>query len=497
MSNERDFGPKANVLILRHDIQLVAKAGALLPTGFRQPFEYFVMTHDSSPNGKSRFLPDQTHFPGLGPWIARAELEQAGARVEMGSIFNPELLNRATTGESHNLYLIAAMDLSLDVLREIAAGAKHPERIVACGKGVTADSASLREEFPWMTQVVGNCEGVLRGLMADWEKGQMDSLYQMSTPYDLKDYRQEPYMAPDNRWKREKSSTFFRLMEASRGCVHECHFCLQGGHFTRKALNDVIWELRTMEFHPGEVLFFPDDNLTLLPKDWLREIFGEVNRLKRPWIGEGEIANIIDDHELLGIMGKYCLSFLSGLEDVEFGVPGVRGKVALSKNLREVVRQLREAHFPVHFTVVFGTDDQDPGIFERTALILDELGITVSSHIATPFVGTEFYRNLKAEGRLIDHHSMERDRDHLLFEPKHMTAEQLIEGITWFRYHNASGIRQRLAADMRYYGPVKALALAGTGWTGDRWGAHRWLKRQPDLIAKVEEQEKAFQRRAF
>ena len=47
--------------------------------------------------------------------------------------------------------------------------------------------------------------------------------------------------------------------------------------------------------------------------------------------------------------------------------------------------------------------------------------------IAVPFPGTALYKRLKAEGRITTENWSLYDGQHVVFEPKHMTAAELLE----------------------------------------------------------------------
>jgi radical SAM superfamily enzyme YgiQ (UPF0313 family) len=82
---------------------------------------------------------------------------------------------------------------------------------------------------------------------------------------------------------------------------------------------------------------------------------------------------------------------------------------------------------------IVGNDADDPGIFEalRDFIERSEL-LEAQVTILTPFPGTVLLSRLRAEGRLL----YERIWDKctlfdLVFEPKRMTADELVDGHTW------------------------------------------------------------------
>ncbi|MBQ8039386.1 MAG: DUF4070 domain-containing protein, partial [Lachnospiraceae bacterium] len=51
--------------------------------------------------------------------------------------------------------------------------------------------------------------------------------------------------------------------------------------------------------------------------------------------------------------------------------------------------------------------------------------------IITPFPGTEFYKELDREGRIMERDWSMYDVEHCVYTPKHMTKDELEEGIAW------------------------------------------------------------------
>jgi radical SAM superfamily enzyme YgiQ (UPF0313 family) len=56
---------------------------------------------------------------------------------------------------------------------------------------------------------------------------------------------------------------------------------------------------------------------------------------------------------------------------------------------------------------------------------------TATFHIATPYPGTEYYKQMQAQGRLTTHDWDLYDTRQVVFEPKGMTREQLQAGYDW------------------------------------------------------------------
>jgi hypothetical protein len=90
----------------------------------------------------------------------------------------------------------------------------------------------------------------------------------------------------------------------------------------------------------------------------------------------------------------------------------------------------------INGSFVFGMDDDDRDVFERTVEWAVEHGIeTATFHILTPYPGTATFHRMEANGRLLTRDWDLYDTRHSVFKPAKMTPLQLEEGY-WSAYHN-------------------------------------------------------------
>ena len=86
----------------------------------------------------------------------------------------------------------------------------------------------------------------------------------------------------------------------------------------------------------------------------------------------------------------------------------------------------------INASMVFGLDGDEPDVFRRTLNWLLKNKIeTLTSHILTPYPGTELYHHMKDEGRIIDSDLAKYNTSHVVFRPRGMTAEELYDGYLW------------------------------------------------------------------
>ncbi|MFI5460088.1 MAG: B12-binding domain-containing radical SAM protein [Isosphaerales bacterium] len=77
-------------------------------------------------------------------------------------------------------------------------------------------------------------------------------------------------------------------------------------------------------------------------------------------------------------------------------------------------------------------DHDRADVFARTVAWIEENRLECATfHILTPYPGTPLFRQMEAENRLLHKDWSRYDTAHVVFQPKHMTADELAEGYAW------------------------------------------------------------------
>jgi radical SAM superfamily enzyme YgiQ (UPF0313 family) len=83
----------------------------------------------------------------------------------------------------------------------------------------------------------------------------------------------------------------------------------------------------------------------------------------------------------------------------------------------------------INASFVFGLDEDDPQVFQRTVDWALEMGLTTATfHILTPYPGTRLHERLRQEGRIISQDWNRYNTREVVFRPNKMSAEQLKAG---------------------------------------------------------------------
>ena len=149
-------------------------------------------------------------------------------------------------------------------------------------------------------------------------------------------------------------------------------------------------------------------------------------------VAQGTVS-LAEDLELLGLMKRSgCLGLLVGFESVQ---KGTQNEVKKIKNLKidfyEAMRRFHGEGFGILGSFVFGFDYENKDVFDQTLeFIMKSRMDVIQTRILTPYPGTRLYKRLVSEDRLLvpDWWPRGYPPDTLFFQPKGMTADELIRG---------------------------------------------------------------------
>lgn len=222
-------------------------------------------------------------------------------------------------------------------------------------------------------------------------------------------------------------------VEVVRGCALGCTFCAYptafGSAVYKRPVAEAIAEIEAL---PGKHIVIPDINL-LAGRAWTTEFFTALAPLKKKWMGLVTSAIGADDEMIAMFERSGCEGLLIGFESIN-----AESQKFFHKRVNKVggypmlMRKLHDAGIAVQGCFAFGGDDEDATVFERTVEMIAQTKIDLPRYsILTPFPNTVYYRQLESEGRIVERDWALYDVEHVVFEPKKMTSDQLYDGITW------------------------------------------------------------------
>jgi radical SAM superfamily enzyme YgiQ (UPF0313 family) len=79
---------------------------------------------------------------------------------------------------------------------------------------------------------------------------------------------------------------------------------------------------------------------------------------------------------------------------------------------------------------MFGFDTDTRGVFDETFNIIKDLKVDLADFcILTPFPGTPLYKKFDREGRILTKDWSKYTMKNVVFQPKNMTPQELLEGV--------------------------------------------------------------------
>lgn len=224
-----------------------------------------------------------------------------------------------------------------------------------------------------------------------------------------------------------------------------------------RPVSDVIAEIKSFR---GKEVIFPDVNLIADVK-YAKELFTAMIPLKKWWFGLTTTA-IGHNDELLEIFRKSgCKGLLIGFESVNQETQkNIRKGQNRVHEYKDLMDKLHRKGIMVMGCFAFGSDEDKQDVFKRTVDLCIEAKIDLPRFsIITPFPGTEFYRELEQEGRIVERDYAMYDVEHCVYQPRHMTKEELEAGIAWAwkEVYSVKNIFKRL--DLTKFKTIKSVYM--------------------------------------
>ena len=294
---------------------------------------------------------------------------------------------------------------------------------------------------------IGDAENKMVQILEDARRGQLQPVYD-GPPPDLADLP-----LPDRAQLGRRGRGPIDTILATRGCPYRCTFCsITAFHhhtYRTRPVAHVVEELKTLRRR----VLFVDDNLTA-DRDYALELFAAIAPLGKRWYSQSSMS-IAEDAELLRrAAAAGCRGLFVGFESLSApNLAAWRKGFNRPAHYARAIRKLHDAGIAVFAGIVFGMDDDTPGVFPRTLEFLDRAGVDfAAANVLTPFPGTPLHDAMEADGRITDRDWANYDFNHVVFEPRQMSAETLLRGTYWVRtqFYRRYTVARRLARSLGY-----------------------------------------------
>lgn len=293
---------------------------------------------------------------------------------------------------------------------------------------------------------IGEAETLWPSIVRDAMVGTLKERYRAETFPPLEGLpipRRDLVSVPRSR-RFEHIRVFF--VQTTRGCPHRCSFCavtnMLGGTLRHRPVKDIEAELEALGIlrleSPGnrsrfrDIVFFTDDNI-VGNRRYAKELLRMVSTFDLKWLGQAS-TNVADSEEILRLLrDSGCMGLAVGFETLSpRNIRDVGKGVNRTGEYLDRIRKIHRFGIGLAGNFIFGFDHDDETTFAEVVDFVDRARLEGFYYsLLTPYPGTPFFDQMKAEGRITENDWSRYDTDHVVFRPRGMDAETLRKGYRW------------------------------------------------------------------
>jgi radical SAM superfamily enzyme YgiQ (UPF0313 family) len=362
-------------------------------------------------------------YPGIG-LATVAALTPPGIHVRLID----ESVEEIDLDSRYDLVGIAVQAPTAPYAYELAAGFRaHGTPVVLGGIHV---SLNPEEALPHADAlVIGEAELTWPGLLEDFARGRIEKIYRAPSLADL-----DRSPVPRRDLLRTRCYRIANVVQSSKGCPYGCEFCSLNayvGHPVRlRSVPRVLDEIRSLE---GDQFLFADDNL-YADREHAAALLHALPPLGKKWVAE-TTWHIAFDEEVLRLARRGgCVGLFVGFDSInrQTKIAKIPAAGDIQATYIHAIQNIRRHGIPVVAAFVFGLDNDDTTVFERSLHVVQKGGADLVNFSAlVPYPGTPVFNRLKREGRITDWDWSHYISPNVCFRPNRMTAAELNMGVTW------------------------------------------------------------------
>ncbi|MBN2275332.1 MAG: B12-binding domain-containing radical SAM protein [Bacteroidales bacterium] len=369
-------------------------------------------------------------IPMLGPVNLATIADKAGFNV---AIINENILRRKITPDelaTADMLCVSCMTATITRGREIAreykdirsAAGKKSHSIIG---GIHASMMPDDVVNDFDQVFVGEAENHIIDLLS----GRFPDKIVHGAPVQDMDTIPVPNFKLLKGWEKMK---IFPIM-TSRGCPYNCNFCsvteMFGRGYRVRGVDKVMEEVIS---HRDHRIFFVDDHF-VVNKRRTHEILDRMEAIGfrgKKWSAQLRVEVARDIPLVKRMKETGCATVYIGFESINPQSLEEMHKGQTVEDIRLSIDVFRKNGILVHGMFMFGSDSDTCDIFAATSdFCLNSRISSVQYMVLTPLPGTEFYRRIEHEGRLLHKKWEYYDAMHVVFKPRNLLPDELQQGM--------------------------------------------------------------------
>lgn len=292
--------------------------------------------------------------------------------------------------------------------------------------------------------VVGDAEKAWPRLLADFEAGRMQRIYDEP----VTDLAGLP--VPRYEVLLDKPIGDMLPVQAGRGCPHLCAFCsvacIFKGRYLARPVDEVVRDVLRVKELGFRRFYLLDDNIVSNP-GFLEALCDRIAPLGMKWASQCSLSLARNPRLLERVARSGCNLLSFGLESIsQEGLDSVGKSWVKVADHEALLRRIDDAGIMASSEMMVGLDTDTEASIRDTLAFVERARIPIPRYyILTPIPGSALYDQYRAAGRLVTEDWTRFDGSTAVTGTPHLTPEQLTELYWWLNRATFSvpGILQR------------------------------------------------------